>query len=125
MREAIRYLENAKEMLSKSNIEGNIYTDIKYVKSAFGIAYLAVLTAIDEYLTKRGLLKKELPKSVDAYRGAIQKYLAIHNGNLRREFESLYDILHIAGYYRGLINDVTIIKDALKKAKNFIEKVKE
>ncbi|MBU4321168.1 MAG: DUF5618 family protein [Nitrospinae bacterium] len=34
MREAIRYFENAKELLSKSPIEDNTYTDIKYVQEA-------------------------------------------------------------------------------------------
>jgi hypothetical protein len=49
-REPIRYLNNAKELLSKSHIENGIYTDEKYVKSACGIAYLGVLKSIDEYL---------------------------------------------------------------------------
>lgn len=41
-REAIRYFENAKEILIKSPIEDNRYTDVKYVKTACGAAYLAV-----------------------------------------------------------------------------------
>ncbi len=32
-RQAIRYFENAKEILSKSSIENNRYVDDKYVKS--------------------------------------------------------------------------------------------
>jgi len=36
----------------------------------------------------------------------------------------LYDELHIAGYYRGLLHDVNIVKEALKAAKAFIEKIK-
>ena len=61
-KEAIRYLQNAKETLSKSPIENNRYVDKKYVKSACGIAYLGVLTAIDEYLIGKGVTQKELPK---------------------------------------------------------------
>jgi hypothetical protein len=38
-----------------------------------------------------------------------------------REFEKLYDMLHIAGYYRGLLYDVNVVKDALKATKSFIE----
>jgi len=53
----------------------------------------------------------------------LQKYVAVHNGKLTREFERLYDTLHIAGYYRGLLGHVDIIKDALKTAKAFIEKI--
>jgi len=44
------------------------------------IFYLAVLEAINEYLLKKGSTKKELPPSVDAYRKALQKYIAVDNG---------------------------------------------
>jgi len=125
MKEALRYLNNAKEILKSVPIEGNTYTDIKPVREAFSNAYLAVLEAINEYLkTKKGLTKKELPKSVDAYRKALQKHMAVHNGKLMREFENLYDALHIAGYYRGLIYDIRAVKDYLKATKEFIEKIK-
>ena len=125
MREAIRYLNNAKEILRNIPIEDNTYTDIKPVREALGTAYLAILEAINEYLiNKKGYTKKELPKSVDAYREALQKHITIHNGRLLREFEKLYDALHIAGYYRGLIYDTNAIKDYLKATKVFIEKIK-
>jgi hypothetical protein len=123
MREAIRYLNNAKEILSKSPIEDNRYTDVKPVREAFGTAYLAVLEAINEALIKKGLTKKELPKSVEGYRKALQKYYAVRNGKLLGEFEMLYDALHIAGYYRGLIYNTDAVKDYLKAAKAFIEKM--
>ncbi len=125
MKEAIRYLNNAKEILKSIPVENDTYTDIKPVREAFATAYLAVLEAVNEYLiTKKGLTKKELPKSVDAYRAALQKHIAIHNGKLMREFEKLYDALHIAGYYRGLIYDTRAVKDYLKATKEFIEKIK-
>jgi hypothetical protein len=123
MKEALRYLNNAKGILKAVPVEDNMYTDVKPVREAFAMAYLAVLEAINEYLMKKGLTKKELPKSVDAYRKALQKYIAIHNGKLMREFEMLYDALHIAGYYRGLIYNVDAVKDYLKAAKAFIEKI--
>jgi hypothetical protein len=124
MREALRYLNNAKEILKSIPVEDNTYTDVKPVREAFGTAYLAVLEVINEYLLKKGLTKKELPKSVDAYREALQKHLSVHDGKLLREFEKLYDMLHIAGYYRGLLYDTDVVKDALKAAKAFIEKIK-
>jgi hypothetical protein len=124
MKEALRYLQNAKEILRKAPIEDGRYADIKHVQEACGTAYLAVLKAVDEYLINKGLSKKELPKSVDGYRGAMQKYLAVRDGKLVREFERLYEELHIAGYYRGLLGHVNIVKDALKAAKEFIEKIK-
>jgi hypothetical protein len=122
--EALRYLENAKDILSKSPIEDNRYTDAKYVKSACGIAYLGVLKAIDEYLLiKRGLSRKELPKKIEEYEKALQKHLSIHNGKLTKEFSTLYDELHIAGYYRGLLYHVDMVKAAFKAAKTFIDKL--
>jgi hypothetical protein len=54
----------------------------------------------------------------------LRKYLMIHNGRLLKEFDKLYKLLHIAGYYRGLLEDVTVVKDSLKAARIFIEKVK-
>ena len=123
-REAVRYFENAKELLSKSPIENNRYVDDKYVKSACGVAYLGMLKAIDEHLLKKGIMKKELPKKVEEYRKALQKYVSVHNGKLLKEFDDIYDELHIAGYYRGNLHHVEIVKAALKAAKAFIEKIK-
>jgi len=61
---------------------------------------------------------------VDANRKALQKYFGIHNGKLLREFEGIYDELHIAGYYRGMLHSVDVVKAALRAAKEFIEKMK-
>jgi len=124
MKEALRYLNNAKEILKTVSIEENTYIDIKPVQEACGTAYLAVLKAIDEYLIKRGISEKELPQSVDGYREMIRRYLSIHNGKLAREFEILYKELHISGYYRGNLGHVETVKSVLKAAKTFIEKIK-
>jgi len=123
MKEAVRYLDNAKEILGKSPIEDDQYVDDKYVKSACGVAYLGVLRAIDALLLKRGLTKKELPKKVDEYRKALQKHVSIHNGKIVRQFENLYDELHIAGYYRGNLHSVAMVKAALKSAESFIKNI--
>jgi hypothetical protein len=124
MKEALRYLENAREILKTVPVEDNTHTDVKPVQEALGTAYLAVLKAIDQYLIKKGVEEKELPQSVDGYRDMMRKYLKIHNGRLMKEFEKLYKLLHIAGYYRGLLEDVTVVKDALKAARVFVEKIK-
>ena len=124
MKEAIRYLNNAKELLAKSPIEDNEYTDVKPVREAFGTMYLAILEAINEALTEKGFKKKELPKSVDEYRIVLKKHFSVHNGKLMRKFEHLYDTLHIAGYYRGLICNTVMVKEAFKMSKEFIEKFK-
>jgi len=124
MKETLRYLQNAEEILKKAPVEDNRYADVKYVQEACGTAYLAIIKAIDEYLLTKGLSKKDLPKSVDAYRKALKKHLSVHNGKLLRAFEDLYDELHIAGYYRGNLHSVGVVKEAFKAAKTFIGKIK-
>ncbi len=122
-KEALRYLQNARDILKSVPVEDDTYTDIKPVREAFGTAYLAILDAINERLLKIGFSKKELPKSVDAYRIIFHKHLSTHNDKLLREFEKLYDLLHIAGFYRGLLYDVNVVRDAIKAAKAFIDKI--
>lgn len=119
----MRYLDNAWEMLKKSSVEDGRYKDDKYVKSACGTAYLAVLKAIDDHLIKKGLTKKEMPRSVEAYRKALQKYLSAYDGKLLKQFDDIYDELHIGGYYRGILHSVEVVKGALKTAEDFIKKV--
>ena len=123
MKEAIRYLNNAKEILRKVPVEDNTYTDIKPVQEACGTAYLAVLKAIDAYLLSKGLNERELPQSVQGYRKMIQKYRLVHNGKLAKNFERIYKELHIAGYYRGLLLGTDTVKDAMKAARVFIDKL--
>ncbi len=66
MKEALRYLQNAKEILARIPTEDNDYTDIKPVRETFGTTYLAILEALNEALRKKDMSRKELPKSVDA-----------------------------------------------------------
>ena len=124
MKEPLRYLANAKEILSKSPIEDNRYTDVKYVKSACGIAYLGVLEAIKEHLIAKGISRKDLPKKIEEYEKALQKHVSIRNGKLLKQFNDLYDELHIAGYYRGLLHSTDAVKGALRMAKDFIAKLR-
>ncbi len=121
--EAFRYMENAKGLLKTAAIEDNFYLDKKPVREAFGTAYLAILEALNEALIKKGLTAKELPKSVDGYMAAIKKHLSVNNGKLVREFNDLYDTLHIAGYYRGLFKSAGVVKEAMKDAETFIKKI--
>jgi len=124
MKEALRYLKNARERLKSAPVEDNTYTDVKPVREACGTAYLAVLKAIDDYLLEKGVERKKLPKSFEAYMEMFRKYALIHDGKQIREFDKLYDLLHIAGYYRGLLKDVAVVKDAIKAAEDFIKKLK-
>lgn len=68
-------------------------------------------------------MKKDLPRSVDAYRIALQRQFGPRNGKLARDFESLYDLLHVAGYYCGFIYRRKAVKSALDEAQSFIERL--
>jgi len=124
MKEPKRYMANARETLKKSSIEDNVYTDVKYVKSAFGIAYLGVLEAINNCLRGRGLTERDLPGRIEEYQKALKKYGGMHNGRLIRQFNVIYHELHTAGYYHGELRSANIVKDAFKNAEDFINKMK-
>jgi len=121
--EALRYLNNARGILRQTPAEGDVYVDLKRVREAMGTAYLAVLEGINDGLLRRGVAKKELPRSVDAYRLALQRHMGAHNGKLLREFESLYDLLHLSGYYRARIYRRKVVTAALDDAQSFIERL--
>lgn len=122
-REGVRYLQNARAILRQIPFEGETYLDKKPVREAMGTAYLAVLEAINEALIRRGVTRKELPRSVDAYRAALRRHFRAQNGRLLREFESLYDLLHLSGYYRVTIYRRKAVKNALDEAQTFIERL--
>ena len=121
--EPLRYLNNARDILRQTPAEREVYTDLKRVREAMGTAYLAVLEGINAGLLRRGVGRKELPRSVDAYRLALQRHMGVHNGKLLREFESLYDVLHLSAYYRARIYHRKIVREALDAARRFIERV--
>ena len=123
MADAIRYINNAKEILKKSKVVEGYYTDLKYVKSAFGILYLGILNAVDKFLLKKGVEEKNLPKKIEEYIKYLKKYGSPYNGKLIREFESLYREVHIAGYYRGLLNSVKVVKYIFQESEKFIKKL--
>lgn len=122
MKEPKRYIANARETLRKSPIEDNVYIDVKYVKSAFGIAYLGILDAVNKYLIHKGLTEKELPRKFEEYQKTLKKFGGVHNGKLLRQFNVIYHELHIAGYYHGELRSTNIVKDTLKNADDFISR---
>jgi hypothetical protein len=116
--EAKRFLKNAKEILSKTEIEyGKIYKDPKATREAAGIAYLAALLAIDGYLISKGIPKDKLPTSIDGYMDAIRKIP--RNGKLMANLITAYQNLHVFAYYRGGVN-VDMIKAGLKSVEEII-----
>lgn len=102
-REAVRYLTNAQDILrTKAKKANRYYEDEKYVRMACGTAYNGVLKAIDTYLDLKGKSirkKKQARISVQDY----QKALTAVDHKILNEFNSAYDILHLSGYYDGIL----------------------
>ena len=119
--EAIRYMDNAKECLSKAKKEDKFYHDPKYVKMACGTAYSGLLVALDGFLVLKGMEKPKgkSRKSIEYYQSSIttidKKLLDYLNG--------AYYILHLSGYYDGN-NNVTVIKEGFDLAYKIIGKIK-
>jgi hypothetical protein len=119
--EAIRYMDNAKNCLSKAKKEGKVYQDPKYVKMACGTAYSGLLMALDGFFTLNGIHKpngKER-KSIEYYQSNITKI----DKKMLDNINIAYKILHLSGYYDG-IESVTVVKEGFDLAYKIIEKIK-
>lgn len=121
--EAVRYMENASEILrTKAGKDNGYYQDPKYVKMASGTAYNAVLLALDAWLTSKGK-PLETPRSgrrdVDGYR----RRLGVLDRKILQLFNTTYNVLHLNGYYEGETN-YNIIREGMKAASELIAKVK-
>jgi hypothetical protein len=120
--EAIRYMDNAKEMLRKAGKrDDGLYIDEKYVRSACGIAYLGVLVALDAWLTLKGvrLPKRRNHTNIDFYLSNIGKL----DMKLLDHLNSAYNVLHLDGYYRKE-KSVKTIESGFDRAFYIIDKIK-
>jgi hypothetical protein len=119
--EAIRYMDNAKESLSKAKKEGNYYRDPKYVKVACGTAYSGLLVALDGFLKLKGIgnPKRKLRKSIEYYQSSITKI----DKKMLDYLNGAYQILHLSGYYDGILV-ASVIKSGFDEAYKIIEKIK-
>ena len=119
--EAIRYMNNAKECLTKAKKEGSYYQDQKYVRMACGTAYSGVLVALDCFLILKGFHKpgKKVRKSIEYY----QEHIAKIDKKIMSTLHSAYHILHLWGYYDG-IDKVNVVKEGFEDAYTIIEKIK-
>ena len=116
--EAKKYIKNAKDIFSKIEIEYGRYKDIKKVREAVAIAYLAGLIAIDGYLISRGISKEKLPNDITQYYKALKEIP--RNGKLTSYLITAYENLHIFAYYRGGAN-VDMIKAGIKSVEEIIK----
>ncbi len=117
--EAIRYMDNARETLKKAGKDGDFYQDSKYVKTASGIAYNAVLKALDGYFLLKDVKMPKNRKSIEFYRENTSKI----DKKVLNCLNSAYNILHLDGYYDGILS-VNVIKVGFKLAYTIIDKIK-
>jgi hypothetical protein len=135
--EANRYMDNAKECLRKAKKDDTVYMDKKYVRMACGTAYNGVLIALDAWLVMKGVQeptkeqvrnangkKKKKPSSKPRYSIDYYKYhVAQLDGKMSATLHSVYNVLHLAGYYDG-IRDVETITAGFNGAYRILDKIK-
>ena len=120
--EAVRYIDNAKEYLKNAQKDGDIYNDIKYVRTACGTAYSGLLIALDGFFVLKGIHttnSKKTRKSIEYYQQNLGKY----DKKMLVNLNIAYNILHLSGYYDG-IQDAFVIKRGFDVANTIIEKIK-
>ena len=98
--EAMRYVDNAKNTLKLAGKEDKFYTDVKYVQTACGTAYLGMLKALDFLFDIKNVPKRRGRKSIEYY----QSVLAGIDKKLLDNLNDAYHLLHLDGYYGGIKN---------------------
>ncbi|GBU23626.1 hypothetical protein R83H12_00242 [Fibrobacteria bacterium R8-3-H12] len=122
--EAVRYIANAKEVLQKAGFENGRYKDPKYVRMACGTAYSGVIIAIETWLKLKGVdfseiaANKNKRKNIDFYK----KNVAKRDGKLKDFLDDAYEILHLNGYYDGMLN-ANVIKEGFMAAKSIVAQI--
>jgi hypothetical protein len=117
IREAERYLQNARQILSeKAEKDGDYYNDSKYVKMAGNTAWNGVLVALDAVLGVRSGLKKQQRPEFKDYQTAIAK----KDSKMTRPLLGAYESLHKALGYDGNPN-YRIVQTSLDQAKFIID----
>jgi len=116
IREAERYLQNARQILSeKAEKDGDYYNDSKYVKMAGNTAWNGVLVALDAVLHVRSNLKKGQRPDFKDYQNAI----AQKDSKMPRVLLNAYDLLHKSLGYDG-VTRYKVVQDSLDQAKMII-----
>lgn len=117
LKDAKRYIENAKEILSEKagELDNKRYADKKYVRMAGNTAYNGVLEALDLVVPP---LPKNKRKSMEYY----QVQLSQKDKKLLNLFNEAYYILHLSLGYDGLLNKA-VAKAGLSTAEEIIQRV--
>jgi hypothetical protein len=110
--EAMRYIDNAKDILrEKAKKEDGYYQDNKYVKMAGHTAYSGVLVALDSLLDA----KKKGRKSVDWYKSELSKM----DKKITSAFTTAYQLLHLDMSYDGA-SSAKLAQLGFEEAENII-----
>ena len=97
--EALRYIDNAKEILkTKGKLENSLYSDKKYVKMAGHTAYTGILYALDHANILPPLAKRTQRRDVKDYQEALGKV----NKKMLGYYVSCYQQLHLVAGYDGV-----------------------
>jgi len=116
IKEAERYLQNAKQILSEKAVkDGNYYDDPKYVKMAGNTAWNGVLVALDGVLNVKGNLKSGQRPEFQDYQNAVAKRDKKMTKPLLYAYESLHKVLGYDGNLRYVY-----VQDGLKQGKEII-----
>lgn len=117
IREAERYLQNARQILSeKAEKDGDFYNDSKYVRMAGNTAWNGVLVALDAVLGVRaGLKRRQRPEFKD-YQEAIAK----KDRRMTRPLLNAYELLHKSLGYDGVTN-YKVVQASLENAQLIID----
>jgi hypothetical protein len=116
IREAERYLQNARQILSeKAEKDGDYYNDSKYVRMAGNTAWSGVLIALDAVLNVRANLKKGQRADFNDYQAAIAK----RDNKMPRVLLNAYNSLHLSLGYDGVTN-YKLVQESLAIANNIL-----
>ncbi len=119
-KEAMRYIENARETLNLAGKDGKFYEDDKYVKSASGIAYSGTLVALDYLFDVKNVPKRRGRKSIDYYQDNLGKI----DKKLLKHLNTAYRVLHLEGYYEGETK-IQTIDSGFDSAIDIIDSIKQ
>ena len=117
IREAERYLANAKQILSeKAGKKGNLYSDKKYVRMAGHTAWSGVLVALDAVTDVRKNAKKNARVDIKDYQNAVAK----KDKKIPKLLQATYDTLHLSLGYDGNLS-FGVARDGLKNGQMMID----
>lgn len=117
IREAERYLQNARQILSeKAEKDGDYYNDCKYVRMAGNTAWNGVLIALDSVLSIHENLKKGQRPDFRDY----QKAIAQKDNKMNHVLLNAYELLHKSLGYDG-VTDYKVVQSSLDKAKIILD----